>query len=240
MIKIVADPGHGGKDPGAVGNDLIEKYLNWKMANKIKDIMGQYEVDFIIVQPSTINPDSSGSDELYLPPEEAIKLKADFYLSLHVNAGGGTGFESYVHTDAKNNKADTLRAIIHNQVAEYLGSFSITDRGKKYANFAVLRLTNNAGIPSVLLENLFLDNQKDANLLKSDSFLDGLAGAIAYGLVLAFNLNKKATKPKVIVNDVVLDGMFVGDRVFAPVRALSEALGHTVEWDGKTQTVTVK
>jgi len=239
MVKIVADPGHGGMDPGAVGNDLLEKDLNWVIANKVSGILKQYDVEFIIVQPSTTNPESSSGDELNLPPAEAVKLKADYYLSFHVNSGGGTGFESYVHPDARGTEADRIRVIIHDSVMDYLKEFDLADRGKKYANFAVLRLTTNAGIPSLLLENLFIDNLKDAALLKNEDFLDGLAAAIVNGLVGAFNLNKKITGPRVVAKGMVFEGLMVGDRVFAPVRALLEALGYTVEWDGETQTVTI-
>lgn len=44
---------------------------------------------------------------------------------------------------------------------------------------------------------------------------------------------------KIKVGGVVLDGMLINDRAYAPVRALAEALGRTVEWDGATMTVTI-
>lgn len=187
-MLIALDSGHGGLDQGASGNGLIEKAVTWKLANMVKTVLADYDAEIVIVQPSCDNPNSTGNDELYLPPKTANKMKADFYLSLHVNAGGGKGFESYVHPMSANKEADRVRGFIHYQVMQYLSGKGIADRGKKYANFAVLRLTN---MPAVLLESLFIDNSTDAGYLKDPLFLWGLAVAIAKGMVMAFNLNVK-------------------------------------------------
>lgn len=184
---IVLDPGHGGLDPGAVGNGLLEKSIAWMLANKVKEKLSRMRADVIIVQPSCTNPKSTKEDEMYLPPKEANKLGADFYLSLHVNAGGGTGFESYVYPASQGKEADKLRNVLHTQVMHYMARYGVKDRGKKYANFAVLRLTN---MPAVLLECLFIDNANDAKLLKDETFINGLANEIAYGLIIALGLER--------------------------------------------------
>jgi len=59
------------------------------------------------------------------------------------------------------------------------------DRGKKRANFYVLRKTN---MSAMLIENGFIDNAKDAGYLKDSVFINKLANEIAYGIVLAFDL----------------------------------------------------
>ncbi|ABO51099.1 cell wall hydrolase/autolysin [Desulforamulus reducens MI-1] len=187
MKRIVLDPGHGGADPGAVGNGLLEKQVTWMLANKVKEKLKRMKAEVIIVQPSCGNPRSTKDDELYLPPRDANRLGADFYLSIHVNAGGGTGFESFVHQNSQGKDTDKLRNVLHRQVMAYLAKYGIVDRGKKYANFAVLRLTN---MPAVLIECLFIDNAKDAVLLKDQSFIDGLANEIAYGLIVALGLQR--------------------------------------------------
>lgn len=187
-MKIVLDPGHGGLDSGAVGHSLMEKSLAWDISNLIKGKLNGYDVEVIIVQPSCNNPKSTSSDELYLPPKQANKLNADFYLSLHINAGGGTGFESFVHPASKNLEADKVRQVIHKQAMKYLVQYGVGDRGMKYANFAVLRLTN---MPAALLECLFIDNPKDTALLKNTKFINGLANEIAYGLALALKLKRR-------------------------------------------------
>ena len=38
-IVVALDPGHGGTESGAVGGNLVEKDLNWKLATKVKEIL---------------------------------------------------------------------------------------------------------------------------------------------------------------------------------------------------------
>ena len=39
MVKVFIDPGHGGTDPGAIGNGLQEKNLTLQIATRVKDIL---------------------------------------------------------------------------------------------------------------------------------------------------------------------------------------------------------
>ena len=144
------------------------------------------------LSPYDLNIKFTREDDYYVSLYEraniANRLKADYFCSIHINAGGGTGFESYVHSTAVGKHTDELRAILHDQIMAYLKKKKIKDRGKKAANFAVLRSTV---MPAVLLECLFIDNKADAEKLANESFLQGLANEIAYGLVRALNLVKK-------------------------------------------------
>jgi N-acetylmuramoyl-L-alanine amidase len=79
--KIIIDPGHGGKDPGAMAFGLKEKNIVLKVAKKMKAILGKkynYEVTL------TRNSDK------FLPLEERTALAntagADLFVSIHVNA----------------------------------------------------------------------------------------------------------------------------------------------------------
>lgn len=112
--------------------------------------------------------------------------RANLFLSIHVNAGGGTGFESYTYLTTGVETKET-QTVIHNAVMGYMQKFNMPDRGQKATNFQVLRET---AMPAVLLECLFIDRQEDAKLLKSPVFLDGLANEVAYGVVQALGLQK--------------------------------------------------
>jgi len=142
----------------------------------------------MVLQPSCTNPKSTASDELTIPAMEAIKLEADFFLSIHTNAGGkGTGFESFIHNKASR-ITDLIRNIIHDNTAPVFTKNNMPDRGKKRANFYVLRKMHEKGISAMLIENGFIDNKNDAEFLKDSVFINKLANEIAYGIVLAFNL----------------------------------------------------
>lgn len=185
-IKIMLDAGHGGKDSGAVGLGLKEKDLTLTIVKKIGKLLGEYEGVKVLY---------SRTDDRFLELSEradlANKADADFFQSIHINATPtGTGFESFIHTEASS-KSVAYQNVIHPEVMKAIGK--VKDRGKKRANFAVVRETN---MPAILTENLFIDNPNDNKLLKQDSFLDKIAQGHVNGYVKAFGLKKKVAAPK--------------------------------------------
>lgn len=171
---IVLDPGHGGSDPGAIGNGLVEKNITLDLARRVqKKLAGVADV--------VLTRNSDAFISLADRADRANKVNADLFVALHVNSGGGTGFESFIYT-AAGAEAVEMQSAIHREAADYYSGFVFPDRGKKKANFAVLRLTK---MPAVLLENLFIDNKKDAEKLKDPVFLDGAAEAISKGIIKA-------------------------------------------------------
>ena len=183
MARLALDAGHGGSDPGAVGNGLKEKDLTLYRVLKTAEILKANYLDIEILL--TRSKDETVS--LQKRCDLANAWGADFFLSDHVNAGGGTGFESYRLPGAY---ASTVQKhiAIHNEIMNFLKSYSLRDRGTKTANFYALK---NTKMPAVLIECLFIDNSKDAHLLKQQSFQDGLAGAIARGIAKALGLKAK-------------------------------------------------
>ena len=182
-IKIMLDPGHGGHDPGAVANGLREKDLTLDIAQRIRRIL---EAEYTGVEVRLTR-----ETDTYLDLSERAKLAnawgADFFLSIHINAGGGTGWESYRYTSASA-KTVAYQDAIHAEVMRAIGA-GVKDRGKKAANFAVLRETK---MPALLTENMFIDNQKDVTLLRDPEFLEKLARGYVVGLEKALGLKKKA------------------------------------------------
>ena len=191
-MLVVVDPGHGGKDPGACGNDLKEKDITLKLGKLVTAELKKYQVDVLMTREDDTDVSLIGRVGM------ANKEMADFFLSLHVNAGGGTGFESYRDLSA-GPKTRKYQEIIHEKIA------SLKDRGKKAAanpRLYVLRYTH---MPALLLECLFIDNEIDAVFLRDDSFLKRLAEAIAEGVVQALGLKpriepKQVWDPQVEIN----------------------------------------
>lgn len=181
MTIIVLDPGHGGQDPGAVRHGLQEKELALDIARKTRDALLPYAVDVYMTRNSDIDLGLAERAEL------ANRLGANYFLSLHVNAGGGTGFESYIHPGAGARTLE-LRDVVHRHVSGFYESVGFRDRGKKNANYAVLRLTQ---MPAILLENLFIDTTGDVEKLADPVFRRQIAGAIATALVQALGLKPK-------------------------------------------------
>lgn len=187
MTLIVLDPGHGGHDNGATGNGLVEKNLALQIGLKVRDTLLQR---FIVQVRMTRETD------VFLSLSErasfANNLGAQFFVSLHHNAAGGEGFESYVYRGTLNSQSGKYQQILHNEIMSYLRTLGVQDRGRKDANFAVLRETR---MPAILLENLFIDNSFDAKLLKNQAVLDQISQRIAQGIARAFNLTERSPVP---------------------------------------------
>ena len=94
MVKVFIDPGHGDTDPGSVGNGLREKDLTLSIATRIKDIL--------LIEYNNVYVKMSRTQDTYPSLNDRTNAAnawgADFYLSIHINAGGGTGYEDYIYT----------------------------------------------------------------------------------------------------------------------------------------------
>ncbi|WP_026580781.1 N-acetylmuramoyl-L-alanine amidase [Bacillus sp. J33] len=183
-MKLYLDPGHGGSDPGAQGNGLMEKNITLDIALKIRSILtSQYE-NVEVRMSRTADTAKSLSQRT----NEANAWGADFYLSIHCNAfnGSARGYEDYIHSSLSDSSATArYRDIIH---AEVIKLNQLPDRGKKKANFHVLRET---AMPALLSENGFIDNAQDAALMKQSSWRQNVAQGHANGIAKAFNLRRK-------------------------------------------------
>ncbi|MGE7878006.1 N-acetylmuramoyl-L-alanine amidase family protein [Peribacillus muralis] len=206
MVKIFIDPGHGGTDPGSVGNGLKEKDLTLSIATRIKDILLIEYTNVFVKMSRTSDTFPSLSDRT----NQANAWGADFYIAIHINAGGGTGYEDYIYTSTSQ-ETKTYQDIIHVEVMKLI---NIQDRGQKTGDLHVLRETD---MPALLTESGFVDNANDAAKLKTASFIEALARGHVNGLVKCFNLKKK--------NTAVYHTVVSGDTVYS----LSLAYGTTVQ-----------
>ncbi|MET3686069.1 N-acetylmuramoyl-L-alanine amidase [Priestia megaterium] len=185
MKKIYLDAGHGGADAGAVGaNGLYEKNLVLKIQQYLISYLNSTYSDFTIKTTRTTDTFLSLSQRA----SQANSWGADAFMSIHVNAGGGTGYEDYVYRSASN-ASKTFQSIVHGQVQPTLLSYNHPNRGRKSANYAVLRLTN---MPAVLTEIAFIDNRTDAALLQNESFLKNMGESYAKGIAVYLNLPRRA------------------------------------------------
>ena len=188
-IKLFIDPGHGGNDPGAVGNGLKEKDLTLAIAKRVKDYLDKHYTGHSVMLSRSGDTTLSLSERT----RKANTWGADYFLSIHINSNEGTGFESYIYNGTYSSKAKTnsLRNTIHQEIISRLPG--VRDRGKKEDNFKVLRETY---MPAMLTECLFIDTKEDAAKLSQPAFIDKLAVGHAEGLAKAFKLKARATKEK--------------------------------------------
>lgn len=191
MAKIILDPGHGGYDPGAIGNGLEEKNITLKLALKIRDLL-KGSCDVILTR------DTDKTVSLQERCDIANKANADYFISIHVNSANGTngtGFESYVSKFASQ-KSKELGKKIHDSLARFYTSKGFPDRGFKEAGFYVL---NNTKMPAILIENLFINNPNDAKCLADESFINDLSNAIVTALKEALGIITPANNKTSII-----------------------------------------
>ncbi|PRA08892.1 MULTISPECIES: N-acetylmuramoyl-L-alanine amidase [unclassified Paenibacillus] len=186
MYKVWIDAGHGGKDPGAVANGVLEKDIALKVSLGIKDrLESLYEDVQVLLSRST---------DVFLDLRDrtakANAAGADILVSVHCNAGGGKGgFESFRYTSASQNSIK-LQDKLHKAITAKLGGI---DRGQKAQN---LHMVRESKMPAVLTENLFVDVAADADRLKQASVIDAIIDGHVQGIATYLGLVKtKEDKP---------------------------------------------
>ena len=194
-MKILLDAGHGGKDSGAVGNGLYEKNLTLEIVKRLERILkGTYQNIEVML---------SRTDDTFLSLDERTKKAnmwgADVVLSIHINSAvnpSAKGYEDFVYLKA-DAPTKALQNVLHDEITRAISAYHVTDRGKKSADFHMLRMTK---MKAVLTENLFISNSADTGLLKQSVFLDKLALGHAIGLERFFGLKKIIRPPSPVAS----------------------------------------
>jgi len=204
-VKVCIDPGHGGYDSGAIGNGLKEKDLTLDVCLKLKPLLEFNGISVILTRDGDYAPGHFENDlknELSTRVKSAESAKVDLFVSVHINAGGGTGVEVLII--GSGGRAETAA----NKVLRYLvDAGGWTNRGVKTQNVMVLRETS---MPAILTENGFIDKTTDAAKLKDSNFRQTLAVAHAKGICDYFGTQYKepiSSQPTPnVMYRVILDG----------------------------------
>ncbi|MDY6784402.1 MAG: N-acetylmuramoyl-L-alanine amidase [Cyanobacteriota bacterium] len=169
-VVIMVDPGHGGRDPGAVGvNGLREKDVILPISRDVERLLEQQGVNVTMTR-SNDNFVSLGGRTT-----AANRTGADLFVSIHANAASSSsarGVETFYYATGRE-----LAQSIQSSIIRRTG---MTNRGVKRANFYVLR---NTSMPAVLVEVGFVTNSSDAAKLSSPAFRRQMAEAIAEGIL---------------------------------------------------------
>lgn len=198
LYRIVIDPGHGGKDPGTQNNSqgLIEKAVVLDISQKLQKILSKQGYQVILTRQSDKFID------LAKRPAMANSRSADLFISVHANAAGSSkvqGIETFVFTpqnqpstrnsqiqsaDRKaypGNRFDPWNTLLGFYVQrEVVTELKAGDRGLKRARMAVLKTLN---CPGLLVETGFVTNTAEAGKLKTATYRQKMAQAIASGIL---------------------------------------------------------
>ncbi len=204
---IVIDPGHGGKDPGAVSRMGQEKRIVLSLSKMLREILVEKGYHVRLTRKT----------DVYIPLKKrtqfATKQEADLFISIHANAStarDAAGIETYYLALASDESAqstamrenvgakysmkelDTLvgkilkesKSTESRRLAQFIqeqltSAKQAKDRGVKHAPFVVLIGTK---VPAVLVEVGFISNSNEGKKLTTKAYQRQLATAIAEGV----------------------------------------------------------
>ena len=204
---IVIDPGHGGKDPGAVRQARQEKQIVLNLSKTLREILVRKGYNVRLTRET----------DVFIPLRKrtqfAINQKADLFISIHTNASiarSAAGIETYYlalasdesarrtamrenagaeynmkELDAlvgrilKESKSTESRRLAELIQAQLASGKQVKNRGVKHAPFVVLIGTK---VPAVLVEVGFISNPTEGKKLTTKAYQHQLATAIAKGI----------------------------------------------------------
>ncbi len=185
--KVIAlDPGHGGSDPGSIGQrGTKEKELTLAVALRVKGLLEKSGARVVMTRQNdrdVFGPNASAVDELQARTNIANRAKSDVFVSIHINSFqdrsvGGTSSYYYPKSAYDLMLARTVQAGM-------LKAGSVDDRGVNSARFYVVQ---HALMPAVLTELAFISNPEEEKMLKTASFQQKMAEGIVEGLGVFFN-----------------------------------------------------
>lgn len=201
-IVIGLDAGHGLPDPGA--SKFIKEYLvALQLVLKTKKYLEAQGVKVLLTRTSdkslSTKTGVSANKNDDLDKRVDIINKTDFTVSFHLNAGGGTGYETLGY-NTKNPKVVGF----HNDVAAFFKSEGFKDRGiksSKQGHLGGVAVIDEPKPVVVLGEFLFVDTKKDADVISNEAFQERLCKVIAksameqVGLTYKESVKPAATKP---------------------------------------------
>ncbi|MBF1720174.1 MAG: N-acetylmuramoyl-L-alanine amidase [Streptococcus sp.] len=189
---VFLDPGHGGRDPGAVYNGLREKDLNMSIYRKLRSELEKLGYTVLTSRDSDVYVDYVTERS-----EMVNKTDADVFISIHFNATGvpganRSGVETYIYepdddikprinkvahdNPVRLSESKRLAENIHNSVVSVAGA---NDRGVHGSNYAVLRETVK---PAVLIELGYMDSP-EYKKISDDKYQNKLVEGLVKGLL---------------------------------------------------------
>ena len=174
---VIIDAGHGGKDPGATSVlGFYEKGINLSVASKVAWLLEQRGLRVKMTR----------TDDYFVELEDraaiANDLNADLFVSIHSDSfpkSSRRGYTIYIAKSASSSSRRAASAIARSMSGTGLNSFGVQTAGYHV-------LTDTRG-PAVLVEMGYLSNRSEAALLRSSSFQNRLAQAVADGISDYFN-----------------------------------------------------
>ena len=184
---IYLDPGHGGTDPGAMYNGIMEKNINLEIALKLEKRLTKlgaivYLTRYGDYDLSVIHTNNRKRSDLSRRSNIINNVKPDLYLSIHLNAEN-TGLykgAQVFYTD-KNQQNKKISKIFQEDFKTNLNS------KRKYKKDNNLYMQKRINTPGVLVELGFLSNKNERYLLMQKDYQNKLVTSLVNSTIKYFN-----------------------------------------------------
>ena len=183
---IVIDAGHGGVDPGKVGESgILEKDINLSIAGKLRARLEQNGFRVVMTRETDAGLYSEAARNKKREDMEArvrVISEADpaFVVSIHQNSfpdASCKGAQLFYYKDSEDSKK--LAEVLQKKLAEVLQDGN-TRQAKANSDYYLLRKT---ACPVVIAECGFLSNAVEEALLASDEYQEKIAEALCLGIL---------------------------------------------------------
>lgn len=182
-LLVLLDNGHGKNTAGKRspkwedGTQLFEYEFNRDIVERIAKKLGDEEIEYKILVPEIT--DISLSERCRRANHIYDKLDGKcFLISIHANAGGGTGWECW--TSKGQTASDEMAEMFFLEATkEFVPGWKMRSEisdgdHDKESQFYILKHTK---CPAILTENFFMDTEKDCRLIMNDYGRDRIACA---------------------------------------------------------------
>ncbi|WP_346962561.1 N-acetylmuramoyl-L-alanine amidase [Clostridium sp.] len=182
---VCLDAGHGGSDPGASYGKLIEKDIVLIATLSCRNVLTEHGVQVVLTRNTDVYVGLSQRAQI------ANNAKANYFVSIHCNAGGGDRGEviNSIYRgkglELSNKIAAEMKAIGQDTVKQYDKK---GDGGTDY--YAVIRETN---MDAIIVECAFLDNTTDNQIIDTVAEQEMFGVAIAKGILKQLGIGYKGS-----------------------------------------------
>lgn len=186
LPTIILDAGHGGEDPGAIANGVIEKEINLSVVEKIADFLKLSGYPVVLTRTEDRLLYNSGEEnqkkyyDLYNRVRIAKGESTPVFVSIHMNKfpmESCFGLQSFYSL----NNVWSKHLAEKIQEASKLAIPSNTRVSKPDEN--TIFVLKHLDTPAVLVECGFLSNTEEASLLSTEAYKEELAFSIYNGII---------------------------------------------------------
>ncbi len=194
-ITIIIDAGHGGEDGGCEGNGLVEKELNFDIAQRLASLLQAQSVNVVLTRDTDIllydtNSDYKGhkkAQDVRKRLEIAQNQENPVLVSIHMNYFAQTQYSGLQVWYSKNDARSRILAnLIQTETKNVLQPTN--KRTVKEATSSIF-LLHNATFPAVLIECGFLSNPDEARALSDTDYRQKLSEVIFKSIMTYISQN---------------------------------------------------